>query len=168
MESFLLTVRRVNVPLMIMAFAGVPLLSGCSSQQQLKTAPVKGVVLFRGKPLAGARVTFFAPKAPLPSMGETNENGEFELTTLKKGDGAIVGENKVTVISVAIKAETVMGPPDPTKMLSGDAKPGTTAKVPKADKGGVQVPGLYGDLEHTPLTWTVKPEGSTDVKLELK
>ena len=128
--------------------------------------PVKGTVIFRGNPLPNARVSFFAKGAPMPAVGDTNEAGEFELSMYGKGDGALVGENKVTVISLSSGDGPTV--PDPAKIASGEASPGLTAKVEGEKKGGVVLPKVYGDSSNTPLIVTVKPEGETGVKLELK
>ena len=143
--------------------AGLLSLPGCGGNKTpaLKMASVKGVVLFREKPLAKARVTFYAKGAPTPVMGDTNDAGEFEL----KG-GAVVGENKVTVVSLgAASGSSYM--PDPSKVGTPEVAP-LSAERPKQDGGGVELPKLYGDAINTPLNWTVKPEGDLSVKLELK
>lgn len=145
------------------------IVSGCGGSGAPQAVPVKGTVVFRGKPLANARVTFYAKGAPVPAIGDTNEAGEFELSTYGKGDGAIVGENKVTVSLLPSASGNSAMPPDATKIASG------TATLPKEmtigagkKKEGTTLPALYSDSTNTPLTWTVKPEGSLDVKLELK
>src|SRR5262245_32383200 len=66
-------------------------------------APVKGKVMFNGKPVKEAQVTF-APAGAAdqketgkPATGFTDENGDFELSTFKNYDGAIVGSHNVRV-----------------------------------------------------------------------
>jgi len=159
--------RRVGVT-MLLVISGALLLPGCGGEPaRPKPVPVKGSVTFRGKPLANARVTFFAKGAPMPAVGDTNDAGEFELSTYGKGDGAIVGENKVTVVSLSSGSGGMM--PDPTKVASGEGALPGKAEIKGSDGGGgVTIPKLYGDSSNTPLTWTVKPEGETSVKLELK
>jgi hypothetical protein len=109
--------------------------------------PVSGVVLYQGRPLAGARVMFVAPESSRPAVGTTNEAGEFALTTMSEGDGAVVGEHRVTVTSFTPEAiaklsnaqqealgrgQKVEGSKLPTKFASYDAS-GLSAKV---DAGG--------------------------------
>lgn len=69
---------------------------GCGTEGP-KIAPVKGVVTLGGKPLDGAEVTFRVKDSPWVSVGVTNDKGEFELTTLSTNDGAIVGENLISI-----------------------------------------------------------------------
>lgn len=139
-------------------------LSGCGGAKLPKPVPVKGTVTFRGKPLANARVSFYGPKATVPATGDTNESGEFVLSMYGKDDGALVGENKITV-TVQSK-DPGSAPPDATKIASGGGNPGATAKIARG--GGDTIPRVYADLANTTLTWTVKAEGETSAKIELK
>jgi hypothetical protein len=143
--------------------------SGCGDSGAPKVVPVKGTVVFRGKPLANARVTFYAKGAPIPAVGDTNDAGEFELTTYAKGDGAVAGENKVTVSLLPSASGSSALPPDPTKIASGTATLPKEMTIGTGNKKEVSaLPTLYSDSTNTPLAWTVNPEGSPDVKLELK
>lgn len=83
-------VAVVSVGLFVMS------LSGCGEKGP-RIAPVSGVVLYDGKPVEGATVEFVVPGAPFRSVGSTDDDGAFEITSLKPGDGATVGTNKVTV-----------------------------------------------------------------------
>jgi len=56
---------------------------------------VTGVVLYNGRPVAGSRVTFHGPNSPRAAVGTTNAAGEFTLTTMTSGDGAVIGEHRV-------------------------------------------------------------------------
>lgn len=135
---------------------------GARSAPPLQMAPVKGVVLFREKPLANARVNFFAKKATTPVFGETNEAGEFEI----KG-GAPVGENKITVISLDAAGSASPFMPDPTKLDAAPTAGPASAERPK-QSSGVELPMIYGDAINSPLSLTLKPEGDLNVKIELK
>lgn len=163
------SVRRDRLTELLVLSVAI-LMSGCGGAAKPQPVPVKGTVVFRGKPLANARVTFFAPKAPVPAIGDTNESGEFVLSMYSKGDGALVGENKVTVALLPSASGGGMAmPPDPTKIASGTADVPTKMQIGTGKKKEVSsLPALYSDSSNTPLTWTVKPEGSSDVKLELK
>jgi hypothetical protein len=74
------------------------LASGCGPQ----IAEVRGKVTFEGKPVTAGIVTF-APKvaddqflAGRPASAMLDEQGEFKLTTNRKGDGALVTTHRVT------------------------------------------------------------------------
>lgn len=161
---------RASAAMFLLAVAAL-LLPGCGGDTRPKTVPVKGTVTFRGKPLANARVTFYGAKAPMPAVGDTNENGEFELSMYGKGDGALAGENKVTVTMLTAGGGAgAMMPLDPTKMATGGSQDlPLKAEVPRdGGKQAVTLPKVYGDSSNTPLVEQVGPEGNLNVKLELK
>jgi hypothetical protein len=75
--------------------------SGCGGPQM---SPVKGRVLFDGKPVKEAQITF----SPLgaegqketgkPATGFTDDEGNFVLSTFKNYDGALQGSHNVLVV----------------------------------------------------------------------
>ncbi len=75
--------------------------AGCGGPGWLKTYPVKGVVRVDGKAAKGVFVTFHprerVGERPYIPSGQTDENGEFKLSTFETGDGAPPGEYDVTV-----------------------------------------------------------------------
>ncbi len=84
------------------ALAAVACVS-CAGGQ--KVYPVRGQVLFQGKPAAGATVVFHPvsadPKAverPPTPTGTVQPDGSFTLSTYPYGDGAPPGEYKVAVV----------------------------------------------------------------------
>jgi hypothetical protein len=65
--------------------------------------PAEGVVLYKGKPAEGARVTFVpveASKDTYRPSGITDVEGVFKLTTYHTNDGAPAGKYKVAIIWV--------------------------------------------------------------------
>ena len=70
---------------------------GCGVEAGPVIAPVHGVVTLDGKPIEGAEVNFRVKDGPRVSIGLTNGKGEYKLTTFNTGDGAIVGENMVSI-----------------------------------------------------------------------
>jgi hypothetical protein len=76
---------------------------GCAGS--VKLAPVSGKVTMDGKPLVGATVSFTpidekdkkGIEAPLSSIGNTNDQGEFTLQTTTGQPGAVVGKHKVSI-----------------------------------------------------------------------
>lgn len=69
---------------------------GCGPDRPV-LASVQGTVTLDGKPLAGAAVMLMPEAGGRPARGTTDEQGHFELTTFERGDGAIVGEQRVSV-----------------------------------------------------------------------
>ncbi len=92
-------VRRRNFALLFLLTAVV--LAGCGKGLSVpSTAPVSGVVKYKGKPLQGIRVTLHpqadtAKPAFIPS-GQTGPDGRFKLSTGKPGNGAPPGTYVVT------------------------------------------------------------------------
>ena len=88
----------------------IALLAGCSSQISAPTtAPVRGVVKYKGKPLAGISVSFH-PQFNIGSVkftpsGLTGPNGEFTLSTAAAGDGAPPGEYVVTFEFLQVQSD---------------------------------------------------------------
>jgi hypothetical protein len=92
--------RPLDAALTIALVVLLPFLAGCGSGR-LATYPVKGKVLVDGEPAQGVHVAFY-PKdtgghSPYIPSGQTDENGEFVLSTFITGDGAPAGEYDVTL-----------------------------------------------------------------------
>jgi hypothetical protein len=74
------------------------LLPGCSGDSpgsSVSLAPTGGVVMFKGRPLAGASVSFVPEKGPI-ATGTTDLEGKFKLSTGGQS-GAAIGNGKFTV-----------------------------------------------------------------------
>ena len=80
-------------------FVGL-MLCGCNGQPM---GSVKGQVVFNGKPVKNAAVTFSPSGAAgqketgKPGTGFTDEDGRFQLSTFSNFDGALVGTHAVLV-----------------------------------------------------------------------
>jgi hypothetical protein len=94
------------------------LLVGCKGKvAEPPCYPVRGKVYYRGKPAAGVDVYFHPAeerdaKAQRPHS-KTDANGEFQLTTRRRNDGAPEGEYLITFFWAA--AENVEEPEDRLK-----------------------------------------------------
>lgn len=80
------------LPVAVLTFA----ILGCGPAGP-KTARVSGTITLEGKPLPKVGVTFLPTKKGPIATGNTDENGQFTLTTVRKGDGAPIGSHKVTI-----------------------------------------------------------------------
>ncbi len=76
----------------------------------VKLAQVEGKVLMDGIPLSKAEVTFI-PEKGKPSLGVTDESGEFVLTYNGKKEGCLVGKHQVQISKTLKQGEK------PTKEL---------------------------------------------------
>jgi hypothetical protein len=75
--------------------------SGCGRDSADGVYPVRGRVLFQGKPTVHAQVTLHpvgtSGRDAVHPVGEVDDQGYFTLTSVHKGDGAAPGEYRVTV-----------------------------------------------------------------------
>ncbi len=120
-----------------LALACVPiLLSACERNTRKPVFPVKGQILFEGKPASGATV-FFVPteveSEAISPYGVTDANGTFTLTTYLTYDGAPAGDYVVTV-----------------------RWPGPPKKGGEDESGPDKLQGRYGDPKTSKLKTTVE------------
>jgi hypothetical protein len=138
-----------NVVALLVVFAlvaGLALFGGCNNNGRPKRFQVSGVVIYHGKPLESAQVTFY-PTGARPACGTTDANGRFTLLTFNPDDGAVLGTHVVCV----------------TKYV---ADPEDHSDSPYKQK--VQIlPGQYMTPVKSPLRCTVTAEGPNDFRLEL-
>ena len=80
-------------------------LASCRGSGQEAVYPVKGKVVYQGKPAEGAIVTFHSltprgnAKGPLPLPGgRAHKDGSFRLSTYQSNDGAPAGKFAVTIV----------------------------------------------------------------------
>ncbi len=71
-------------------------LIGCSKPGTAPTAPTHGVVRYKGEPATDVRV-IFTPTSGRPAIADVDAQGQFVMTTFKRGDGAVPGLHKVTI-----------------------------------------------------------------------
>ena len=64
-----------------------------------KTVPVKGKITYKGKPLTQGQIVFEPNDIGREAYGSIQPDGTFELSTFAKGDGAVPGTHRVTVMS---------------------------------------------------------------------
>ena len=120
---------------------------GCGKRGP-EIAPVEGMVTFQDKPLASANVMFTPKEGGRPATGTTDEQGQFQLTTFQKSDGAIVGEYDViiTKIAPATANPAFNGSPNDPKGLRTpsflDAQPAVRKSLIPDRYGKPQISGL--------------------------
>jgi len=138
---------------------------GCGDEKYPATAPAEGTILYKGKPVEGANVSFWTEGAPRAAYGVSDDKGHFVLSTFGSRDGAIPGDHIATVSKPGEQpksATTSSQPPKPedmTKMMQEYAK----AK-PKSDN---KLPAKYADQKTSPLKFTVTKDAPNNFNLEL-
>jgi hypothetical protein len=117
--------------------------TGCGRPAyQLETAPVSGRVTLDGQPVTSGYV-FVVPSKGRMAKGSIQPDGTFALTTYETGDGAQVGSHSVIVTPVP-RDEGFSGPRERNP-----------------------IPAKYARAQTSGLTLDVKPDGNSEVLLEL-
>lgn len=115
---------------------------GCESSEQRKPVyPVRGRVLFDGKPTPHALVVFHPlgteDKDAVRPRGQVGPDGFFTLTTYEPGDGAPAGDYQVTV---ELWLSSGKGDEGPTSRLPARYKnPKTSGLTARLDAGAVEL-----------------------------
>jgi hypothetical protein len=117
-------------------------------------APTKGVVKYKGEPVAGATV-LFSPAVGTPGNGMTDDAGNFVITTGGR-PGAEIGKAKVMISKPASGSgvRPDMTPKDMEEMVKA-GKSLAPAKDP--------IPTRYAAEKTSPLEADVAPEGESNV-----
>lgn len=121
---------------------------GCEAGLDL--APVSGRVLLDGEPLPFGYVRFHPQTGP-PAQGEIGQGGAFTMATSEPGDGALVGQHRVSVLCFEGH--------DPARR--GQAPAGEVAL------GRPLIPLNYTRSGMSGLSVDVPPEGLDDYVIEL-
>lgn len=157
--------RVTAAALVALALAAV----GCGGKYT--PVPVNGVVTLDGKAVEGATVYFYAvgdEREGRPAQGVTDKSGEFYLSTMKDGDGALRREYKVVIHKYVPSRPNLKMPDFPNTVEGQAAKQDFIYNNFEAK--GIQpfknsLPDKYGDTNSTPLSCSVK--GRMSVKFEL-
>jgi hypothetical protein len=126
-------------------------------------------VTYRGRPVAGAAVAFLAQGVSRPASGDTNDSGEFRLTTFEPNDGAVAGAHTVTVT----KFSEQPAPPPPPVEQSPDQEvdPAVIEKamrehVQRVEKARSELPLKYANFNTSDLRFEVV-RGENDFNIQL-
>ena len=155
------------------------LLPGCggdSGASSVTLAPAGGVVMFKGRPLAGASVSFVPEKGPIAS-GTTDLEGKFKLSTGGQS-GAAVGNGKFTVSSYEGGAAPTTNGGMPTNEEEGKKYLENMTRMKDSGKGPAAggsagpksvIPERYGKDATSDLSFKVEKDASKNqFTLELK
>lgn len=142
-------------------------IAGCGGADRPELVPVSGVVLDKdGKPVAGAEVVFHNPQAPRQAAGTTDNEGKFRLTSFEEGDGAIIGEHKVSVSKVKSDASLESADAADPSAAYGEGMDAAAA----GDMDSIQtseLPAKYADPETSGLSFPVTKEGPNEFEIKL-
>ena len=134
-------------------------LAGCQTSDSGNHPPVlkaSGTVLYQGKPVEGADVTFNNTAAKSTGMGKTDSAGRFTLSTFAKNDGVVPGKQLVAIRRVEVIDKT---PKDVDVSAGGKALPPEIRWI---------VPEKYSNVTQSGLTADVTEGGANDFTFDLK
>jgi hypothetical protein len=127
---------RVCLASLLVAFVA----SGCNSGPQL--AEVEGTVKVNGQPVDNIQVEFWPTSSGPKSIGVTDAQGRYTLTTDTNRKGAVVGSHKVVLKDVGIMGDKFLG------------RAGEDVDMTKGKKS--RIPTNFNDVSKTPIEKTVK------------
>lgn len=143
---------------------------GCSrGPQRPPTYKVTGVVVMDNSPVTDAIVSFLPNNKQQSANGFTDSSGRYELTSFTRGDGAMEGSYRVTIV----KYQGVdSGAPEEKKAVSSEDQEGDDY-VPSGvggprDTGPKSIlPKEFADQENTPLEAMVEPVGDNVMNFDI-
>lgn len=113
----------------VLVAIGCVVLLGCGDGGPSLT-PVKGKVIYKDQPVAGATVVFNPVDQGMIAMGQTDASGEYTLNTGGR-PGAKLGKYRVSVTKVKQEGDTSnLKPEDMLKMKKENAAPKSTNELP--------------------------------------
>lgn len=120
-------------------FVGLVAAAGCGGGPQL--AEVEGTVKVNGKGVDKIQVEFWPTKSGPKSLGVTDAEGKFTLTTDTGKPGAVVGTHKIVLRDVGIMGDKFLG------------RAGEDVDMSKGKKS--RIPTAYTDAAKTTMEKTV-------------
>ena len=125
------------------------------------------MVTIDGQPIADAIVSFLPDDGQNPANGSTDASGRYELTSFTRGDGAMEGSFRVTIVKYekegedkpAVSAEKPAAAEAETEETGNEDYVPAGMVVSQFDTGPKNLlPKQYADQQETPLTAAVRPE----------
>lgn len=141
---------RFGIPLMAAMLLVLLAVTGCAGESLPKTIRVRGRVTYKGQPLPAGRITFVPSGSTAglfrPAQGTLREDGTYELSTFRAGDGALPGEYVVLIESLEHPASI------------------DTAKIAPPPKS--RIPERFANQTQTPLRAVVNADARGPLKLD--
>lgn len=132
--------------ILLLSMAG--LVAGCGKAKQPweQVYPAKGVVNYKGKPLAGAMISLIPQDSEYPETvrptATSKDDGTFELGTYSRADGAPAGEYKAIVLRFPVVGSKESPSAGPNDLPPKYAKAETTDLTVNIDAGETEIPPL--------------------------
>jgi hypothetical protein len=141
-------------------------LLGCSGGRPAgahPTKPVKVTVTYKGAPVADATISFVPDATAMPpAFGKTDAQGVAKMKTYVEGDGAVVGQHKISII----KSETTSSGPVTDQDSPNYVPPAGGGAPPPVVK--YIIPQKYSSPASSGLAIEVKDSGPNEFTFDLK
>ena len=131
--------------------------TGCGYRRpaQVKTT---GTVTLDGEPVANAALMFI-PDSGRPASGNTNTNGEFQVSSFGGNDGLPAGNYRVTATKLVLKAKFQQLYDRQVERAAAEAEPGEEPEEVDIEFGENayrnDLPENYAELDTTDITVTI-------------
>ena len=147
-----------KISVVMVALTVVMACGGCGGPKPVK---VRGKITVKGEPAVGVNIQFVpAENAGRPAIGTSDNNGEFELTTIDSKDGALPGSYKV-VITYSPPTGDVQGNSTSTVMRRVEE----LQKIEAKKKPKYVIPKEYTSAASTKLTQKVPSDGIVMIEI---
>ena len=146
LSGFFSKYRSTNKAVVLWGLLLAPSLWGCGKQKQPweTVYPAKGVVTFKGVPVADAEIALFPADDSMPDTvrprAKTSEDGEFIVWTYQEGDGAPAGNYKATVVHHKVEITKDVAVTKPNDLPAKYSKLQTTDLVVEIGEGETEIP----------------------------
>jgi hypothetical protein len=150
----------------LVSISWVSFMAGCG-EPSIGTVPVTGTVKVDGQPMEGVSITFHPDGSGRAASGKSDAQGNFKLTTIIAGDGALPGKYKVSASKHENPSDDLPKDVDPNDPKSMDAIYGKLDTKKKVKSKNLLAP-MYENPAGSGLAGEVSASGKNHFDFELK
>ena len=153
MHRTFLVLSKLSLLLAVLAFT----FTGCGYRRPARVKTT-GTVTLDGEPVANAALMFI-PDSGRPASGNTNTNGEFQVSSFGGNDGLPAGNYRVTVTKLVLKDKFQEIYDRQVERAKAEAEPGEEPEEVDMEFGENayenELPEKYAELDTTDINVTI-------------
>ncbi len=153
MHRTFLVLSKLSLLLAVLAFT----FTGCGYRRPARVKTT-GTVTLDGEPVANAALMFI-PDSGRPASGNTNTNGEFQVSSFGGNDGLPAGNYRVTATRLVLKDKFQQLYDRQIERAKAEAEPGEEPEEVDIEFGDSayenELPEKYEELDTTDITVTI-------------
>lgn len=153
MHRTFLVLSKLSLLLAVLAFT----FTGCGYRRPARVKTT-GTVTLDGEPVANAALMFI-PDSGRPASGNTNTNGEFQVSSFGGNDGLPAGNYRVTATRLVLKDKFQQLYDRQIERAKAEAEPGEEPEEVDIEFGDNayenELPEKYEELDTTDITVTI-------------